>query len=111
MISTSTDRIEAFDSAAERRFYPRIAPTRPLYVPFGGNNLAMLLNLSENGLLVSTPASLELNSVFRLSIRLNGLPKAIEVHVRTIWTSQSKKRAGIQLLDLSDHDREQIRKW
>jgi PilZ domain/Gram-negative bacterial TonB protein C-terminal len=111
MMSTSTDRIEAFDSAAERRFYPRIAPTRPLYVPFGGNNLAMLLNLSENGLLVSTPAGLEPNSVFRLSIRLNGLPKAIEVHVRTIWTSQSKKRAGIQLLDLSDHDREQIRKW
>ena len=90
-MSTSTDRLDPVDSIAERRFYPRIAPMRPIYVPFGGNNLAMLLNLSENGLLVSTPAGLDLNSVFRLSIRLNGLPKAIEVHVRTVWTSESNK--------------------
>lgn len=110
-MSTPTDRLVDHDSTGERRFYARVTPARPLYIPFGGNNLAMLLNLSENGLLVSTPATLDLNSVFKLSIRLNGLPKGIDVHVRTIWTSESKKRAGVQLLDLSDHDREQIRKW
>jgi Gram-negative bacterial TonB protein C-terminal/PilZ domain len=110
-MSSPTANLDSLDPFPERRFYPRTAPTRPVYVPFGGSNLAMLLNLSENGLLVSTPVGLDLNSVFRVAIRLNGLPKAIDVHVRTIWTNESKKRAGIQLLDLSDHDREQIRKW
>ena len=110
-MSTSTDDLVALGSPGERRFYPRIAPSRPIYIPFGGNNLAMLLNLGENGLLVSTPSGLDLNSVFRVSLRLHGLAKPIEVHVRTVWTTESTKRSGIQLLDLSEHDREQLRKW
>jgi hypothetical protein len=110
-MSTPTDRLVDHDSPGERRFYPRVTPARPLYIPFGVKNLGMLLNLSENGLLVSTPEALDLNSVFKISIRLNGLPKGIDVQVRTVWTSESNRRAGIQLLDLSDHDREQIRKW
>jgi hypothetical protein len=110
-MSTPVDLLYGLDTTTERRFYPRINATRPLYVPFGVNNLTMLLNLSENGMLVSTREALNLNSVFRVSIHLNGLPQPFEVHVRTVWTDESKERAGIQLLDLSDHDREQIRKW
>jgi len=110
-MSTSTDHLTALDSPSERRFYTRSIPSRPIYIAFGGNNLCMLLNLSENGFLISTPAGLNRNSVYRVSIRLNGVPKPIEVPVRTIWTSESHERAGIQMLDLSDHDREQIRKW
>ena len=56
-MSSPVDLLYGLDSTTERRFYPRINPTRPMYVPFGANNLAMLLNLSENGMLVSTPAS------------------------------------------------------
>jgi Gram-negative bacterial TonB protein C-terminal/PilZ domain len=111
LMSTSTDHLTSLESPGERRFYPRIIPARPIYVAFGSENLCMLLNLSENGLLVSTPTGLDRNSVFRVSLRLNGLAKPIEVHVRTIWTTDSQRRAGIQLLDLSDYDREQIRKW
>src|SRR5438477_111473 len=55
-MSTSTDRLTSLDSPGERRFYPRSTPSRPIYVPFGANNLCMLLNLSENGFLISTPA-------------------------------------------------------
>jgi hypothetical protein len=110
-MSTSTDHLTALDSPSERRFYPRSTPSRPIYIAFGGNNLCMLLNLSENGFLISTPAGLDRNSVYRVSIRLNGVPKPIEVPVRTIWITESRERAGIQMLDLSDHDREQIRKW
>jgi PilZ domain/Gram-negative bacterial TonB protein C-terminal len=110
-MSNSTDRLVSHDSSGERRFYPRITPRRLIYIAFGAHNLGILLNLGENGLLVSTPVGLEPNSVYRLCIRLNDLPNVIDVHVRVIWTTESKKRAGIQLLDLSDHDREQIRKW
>jgi hypothetical protein len=110
-MSTSTDRLMTLDSAGERRFYPRVAPPQPVYIALGQTNRCQLLNLSENGFLLSTPYPLVCNSVFRVSIRLDGLPEPIEVHVRTLWTSPAKDRAGIQLLDLSDHDREQIREW
>jgi hypothetical protein len=111
MMSASTDPTGTLSSAHERRFYPRVAPSRPVYVAFGSNNLGMVLNLGENGLLVSTPSELCLNSVYHLSLRLDGLPKPIDVNIRTVWTIPLTKRAGIQLLDLSDFDREQIRKW
>jgi hypothetical protein len=110
-MSTSAEHLVAENAPVERRFYPRVTPSVLIYVPFGQNNLGMLLSVSENGLMVSTPNGLDCNSVYRVSIRLNGLPSAIKVHVRTVWSTESKKRAGLQLLDLSDHDREQIRKW
>jgi hypothetical protein len=110
-MSTLTDHLTTLDSPGERRFYPRSTPSRPIYIPFGASNLCMLLNLSENGFLISTPGGLDRNSVYRISIRLNGVAKPIEVPVRTVWTTELRERAGIQMLDLSDHDREQIRKW
>ena len=110
-MSTSTDHLVALHARVERRFYPRVTPSLLIYVAFGPNNLGMLVNVSENGLLVSTPQGLRLNSVYRVSLRLNGLPDAIKVNVRTVWTTESRTRSGIQLLDLSEHDREQIRKW
>jgi hypothetical protein len=110
-MSTSAEHIVALNASGERRFYRRITPSVLIYVAFGPNNLGMLVNVSENGLRVFTPRGLNLNSVYRVSLRLNGLPNAIKVHVRTVWTTESQKRSGIQLLDLSEHDREQIRKW
>jgi hypothetical protein len=110
-MSTSAEQIGALNEPVERRFYPRIAPGAPIYIASGEENQGVLLNVSENGLLVSTPIALKLNLVSRISVPLNGLPNAIQVHARVIWTSESTKRAGIQMLDLSEHDREQIRKW
>jgi Gram-negative bacterial TonB protein C-terminal len=110
-MSTSTDRLVSQDSPGERRFYPRVTPTRLIYIGFGANNVGMLLNIGENGMLVSTPMGLKVNSAYRVSIRLNGLPNPIEVNVCVVWTTESRRRSGIQMLDLSDFDREQIRKW
>jgi len=50
-MSTSTGRLNTLEPPVERRFYPRVTPSRPIYVAFGGGNLSMLLNLSENGVL------------------------------------------------------------
>src|SRR5580704_16315442 len=76
-MSTSTDHLAGLNVPAERRFYPRVTPSVPIYVAFGSNNLGTLLTVS----------------------------------VRTIWTANSQNSSGIQLLDLSEQDREQIRKW
>src|SRR5208282_3798069 len=54
---------------------------------------------------------LKCNHVTRLSIPLNGLPEPVQVTIRVAWVSEATNAAGIQLLDLSEHDRQQIRKW
>src|ERR1700753_2977954 len=110
-MSTSTEYMDGLNAPVERRFYPRVTPPTPIYVAFGSNNLGALQNVSENGLQVVTPIGLQLNSVFRVFLSLNGSPKTIAVTVRTIWSDSAEKRSGIQLLDLSDEDRAQIRLW
>ncbi len=96
-----------------RRFYPRTVPQRPIFFALNENEpeKCRLLNVSENGLLVSMPTSLPSDFIIRISIPLNGLPKAVQVTARVAWASNTRKLAGIQLLDLSEHDREEIRKW
>jgi Gram-negative bacterial TonB protein C-terminal/PilZ domain len=109
-MSTSAEHIASMAVPPERRFYRRTVPSGWISIAFGENNVGMLLNVGENGLLVSTPVALGRNFVYRVSIKLNGLPKPIEVPVRVVWTTESK-RSGIQILDISEHEREQIRKW
>jgi len=110
-MSSATENIFELNTTVERRFYPRVAPSALIYIAFGQINDALLLNVSENGVLLSTPHELDCNFVGRLSMNLNGLPRVIQVHARVLWSSESQKRAGIQFIDLSEHDREQIRKW
>src|SRR3984893_7429096 len=73
--------------------------------------MALLLNISENGLLISTQSELPRNFVANVAMPLNGIPKPLQVTVRVVWSNVTTMQAGIQLLNLSEHDREQIRKW
>ena len=90
LMSTSTDQFAAMNAPMERRFYPRVTPSAPIYVAFGSNNLGTLLNVSENGFSVGTPNPLDLNSVYRVYLSLDGAASAITVSVRTVWTDQRK---------------------
>jgi hypothetical protein len=110
-MSTSIDPFVTLNTPVERRFYSRITPSAPIYVAFGPNNLGTLLNVSENGFQVVTPTRLDLNSVYRVFLSLDGASSTITVSVRTIWTADSQNCSGIQLLDLTEQDRQQIRKW
>jgi hypothetical protein len=94
----------------ERRFYPRVRP--PVLTSMGvAGTAGKLLDVSENGLAISTENEVAPNTVSRISIPLNGLEKPIEVTARVVWATESENRVGIQLLNLSENDREQIRKW
>ena len=110
-MSSPVQEVPTLVHSVERRFYPRIAPQSPIFLAFGEWEEAMLLNVGENGLLISTPHELACNCVTQLAIPLNGLPSPVRVTARVIWSSESRKLAGIQLLDLSEHDREWIRMW
>ena len=95
----------------ERRFYPRIVPLAPIYISIRDAGQCLVLNASENGLLLSTPTELLRNFVARVALPLNGLPKPVLVNVRVLWTSKTRRLAGIQILDVSDQNRQQIRTW
>jgi hypothetical protein len=110
-MSTSTQEIPTVSVRVERRFYSRIVPHAPIYIAIDGHNNSLLLNVSENGLQVLAPVALQCNFVARIAIPLSGLPKPVQVNVRVVWTNEVNGQAGIQLLDLSEQDREQIRKW
>jgi PilZ domain len=112
-MATPAQQVPPLASTPERRFYPRIVPQTPIFLAFSEteSEATLLLNVSENGLLVSTPKDLPCNSVARLSVPLKGLPKPVQVIARVAWASEARKLAGIQFLDLSEHERQQIRKW
>jgi hypothetical protein len=114
-MSALTDHLAATNTPIERRFYARVAPQTSATISFAtdtpSHSPSRLLNLSENGLLLSMAGALDVNSVHRVSLDLEGVPKTINVYVRTVWTENSQEVAGIQLLDLSEHDRELIRRW
>jgi hypothetical protein len=110
-MSTTTQQLPGQSTTIERRFYSRIVPQVPVYVTIEEMNESLLLNVSENGLLLSTPSELPCNFVSHIALPLNGLPKPVQVTIRVVWASEVRKLAGIQLLNLSEYDRQQIRRW
>ena len=95
----------------ERRLYPRIVPRNPVYLTLDGINQSLLLNISENGLLVATPVPLPCKFAALTTIPLQGHLQPLVVKIRVVWTSESRMLAGIRLADLTEYQREQIRKW
>jgi hypothetical protein len=95
----------------ERRFYARIVPKTPIRFAIDDGHDVLMLNMSENGLLIFTPLELAANRASHVSIPLSGLPDPLQVTVRVVWANKDRKVAGIQLLNLSDYDRERVREW
>jgi hypothetical protein len=71
----------------------------------------MVLNVSDDGVAISMAIPIGDEAYSNLRVRMNGLPQGIEVNGRMAWTSKSKKRVGIQLVDISAEQRGQIREW
>jgi len=71
----------------------------------------MVLNVSDDGMAISMAIPVGDEAYSNLHVRMNGLAQSVEVHGRMAWTTKSKKRAGIQLVDISDEQRGQIREW
>jgi hypothetical protein len=95
----------------DRRAYARTNSALLTYVELGGGNGGIALNLSEGGLAI-TSAEL-LMSDYLPSVRFQ-LPRSdvwIEASGKVAWTSDSRKDAGVQFIDLADSDREKIRQW
>ena len=111
-MSTLIDSLEASDQLRlERRFYPRIVPRSPIQLNLSDQTPGIILNLSENGLLATTPVALNLNSVHPVVLSLDGTAAPIRTCVLTVWSEPDWQKAGLQFLDLSDADRQTFRLW
>jgi hypothetical protein len=71
----------------------------------------MVLNVSDGGMAISMAIPVGDEAYSNLHVRMNGLGQSIEVHGHMAWTTKSKKRAGIQLVDISEEQRGRMREW
>jgi PilZ domain len=110
-VSTSAQQFSGQTQIHERRAHPRVLPRTLIYVACGESNGGMVLNVSDDGMAISMAIPVGDESYSNLHVRMNGLAQSLEVHGRMAWTTKSKKRAGIQLVDVSDEQRAQIREW
>jgi hypothetical protein len=111
-VSTSTPQFTGHQTQMpERRAHPRVFPRTLIYVACGESNGGMVLNVNDDGMAISMAIPVSDEAYSTLHVRMNGSPQSIEVHGRLAWTTKSKKRAGIQLIDVSEEQRRQIREW
>src|ERR1700681_4819149 len=111
IVSTSTQQFPGQTQIHERRSQLRVLPRSLIYVACGGSNGGMVLNVSDDGMAISMAIPVGDEAYSNLHVRMNGLSQSIEVHGRMAWTTKSKKRAGIHLVDISDEQRGRIREW
>jgi PilZ domain-containing protein len=111
IVSTSAQHFADPGQVHERRLHPRIFPKTLVYVACGAANGGMVLNASDGGLAISMAIAVGGDSFSNMLVRMNGLPQAIEASGRIVWTNVSRKRAGIQLLDVNDTQRMKISEW
>ena len=110
-MSTSAQHFADPGQVHERRLHPRIFPKTLVYVACGAANGGMVLNASDDGMAISMAIAVGGDSFSKVLVRMNGLPQAIEANGRIVWTNVSRKRAGIQLLEVNDTQRAEISEW
>jgi protein TonB len=74
-------------------------------------NGGILLNISEDGLAITAAQPLVEEFIPRLRFQLADKAEWIEASGRIVWLNDSKKGAGIQFIQISDANRQQIRQW
>ncbi len=92
---------------SDKRHYLR----RPIkaYVELGEDNGGIIVDASEAGLRVQVVHELEAGSSVRMRFQPNRSYTWAEAKGRIVWTSQTKKLAGIEFSDLPDRGRHILR--
>jgi PilZ domain/Gram-negative bacterial TonB protein C-terminal len=114
MSSTRGNIEELFENLSERRdrrACPRTNSPRLTYIDLGDGNGGIALNISEGGLAITAAGTLFEDYFPNIRFQLPKVTGWIETSGRVIWTSGSKKGAGICFEGLTEVDRERIRHW
>jgi hypothetical protein len=96
--------------AFERRHSLRQKINTPAFASFDGVTGGMILDLSEEGLSMQTPAPLEQNSWIPLQISLGEPAVYLETTGYVAW-ADALGRAGVRFADLPEEARLRLRAW
>ena len=95
----------------DRRFCVRQPVTALVYIVLGQSNGGIILNISEGGLALSSAEPLDADSLARMRFQLPGSSDSIELSGDIAWISESKRKAGMRFVDISEDTRNRIVGW
>jgi TonB family protein len=109
-------KTEHFPERAEARPHGNRAHMRrklsPMaYVELGQDNGGILLNLGEGGFAVQSALALTSHEFPELRFQVPAVQGWLTAGGRIVWTSDSKKEAGIQFTELPGEAQRAIQKW
>ncbi|HEV1993826.1 MAG TPA: energy transducer TonB [Candidatus Acidoferrum sp.] len=95
----------------ERRPHSRWTPTSLVYVELGDGNGGFVVNISESGLAVQAAQVVHDHVLSSIRLKLPHSVHKIETGGQVAWRGETRKKLGIQFVDLPDAARSQIRQW
>lgn len=106
-ISFAMDKVE---TAPDRRSCVRHKMQVPVFAIFDGVTGGMILDLSERGLAMLAPSSMEVNHSVPLKISLSDPPTYLETTGYIAW-ADTLGRAGIRFAELPEDARTRLKHW
>src|SRR5579863_8852903 len=95
----------------ERRQFPRLVPSTPLFVSMDDAKSGLLLDLCEGGLAVASLVPRNLDDVFSLAFDLPEGVGHIETKAQVAWTRDSGHLTGVRFMDLDEISQQQLSEW
>lgn len=126
-MATQQTQLAQHETIPERRRSGRVTPELLTYVSFGGDesggedsniagnscgsNGGMVLDVSESGLAVATALAIADEGLLNITITADHTHPRIELCGRVVWRTGTKRRVGVQLVDVPASNQELLRKW
>lgn len=95
----------------ERRQFPRLVPSTPLFVSMDDAKGGLLLDLCEGGLAVASLVPRNLDDVVSLTFDLPEGVGHIEAKAQVAWTRDSGHLTGVRFMDLDEVSHQQLSEW
>jgi TonB family protein len=109
---SNTQRIAAQSlKFAERRSSSRITASSLTYIELGAANGGIVVNMSEGGLAIAAAGFLSGDLTLSMRIRFPGSREWIGMRGQIVWTSESRREAGVKFIDLTEDDLDRIKNW
>ena len=99
------------NAGRERRERPRRAPSSISYVSVDNANGGVIVDISEMGMAISSAEPITHGATHILRFQLPRINRLFETPASLVWTSDTKRSAGVRFDSLTAEDRLQIRNW
>ena len=94
---------------SRRRYHARRRIDGLIYVDFGPDNGAILIDLGEGGLGFQSVVPVSIEQAILLKFKVPGETNPVEGYAEVAWLNESGKGGGLRFVELSENSRAQIR--